>query len=438
MAAKKKTSTKTEAKTPSKRKTTKKAVAETTLKQPAQPEINIGIIGHVDHGKTTLVQTLSGKWADTHSEEIKRGITIRLGYADVSFYKCSCEENTYTVKPICEICGKETTLLRKISLVDAPGHESLMATMLCGANIMDGAILMISANETCPQPQTREHLQALEIIGITKLIIIQNKIDLVDETEAQKNYQQIKNFLKNTPYTEAPILPMSAKHGVNLDMLIKTIEELVPTPERNLAAKPIMYIARSFDVNKPGTTPQKIIGGVIGGSLKQGKLTTGQEIEILPGYSVQERNQQVWKPFKTKITKIMAGNTEVQEATPGGTFALLTQLDPSVVKSDKLVGSTVTTPGNSPPVWQELKLQTKLLERVVGAKDKLVVEPIKQSEMLMLNVNAAATVGIVKDLSKNIITCSLKRPVCAEKGSQVTIGRNVGQRWRLIGYGNIV
>jgi len=175
-------------------------------KTGVQPEINIGMIGHVDHGKTTLVQTLSGKWTDTHSEEIKRGITIRLGYADVNFYKCpNCPEpDCYSVKKECLTCGKPAEFLRKISLVDAPGHESLMATMLCGSAIMDGALLLVSAAETCPQPQTREHLQALEIVGIENLIVIQNKIDLVKEDQAKKNYEEIKTFLKGSKFENAP------------------------------------------------------------------------------------------------------------------------------------------------------------------------------------------------------------------------------------------
>src|SRR3989344_2218151 len=204
-----------------------------TISQPQpQPELSIGLIGHVDHGKTTLVKALSGKWTDTHSEEIKRGITIRLGYADVVVYKCSkCKDTqAYSVKPTCDHCKTEGKPIRKFSLVDAPGHESLMATMLSGANIMDGGILMIAANEKCPQPQTQEHLQAIEIVGLEKLIIVQNKVDLVSEEAAQKNYEQIKEFLKGTRYENSPIVPMSAVHGNNLDYLLQLIEEYIPTP----------------------------------------------------------------------------------------------------------------------------------------------------------------------------------------------------------------
>jgi len=305
--------------------------------------------------------------------------------------------------------------------------------MLCGANIMDGAILMISASETCPQPQTREHLQALEIVGIEKLIVVQNKIDLVTAEQAQKNYKEIKAFLKGTSYEDAIIIPMSAVHRINLDVLLQTIEEYFTTPKRDLSASAQMYVARSFDINKPGTKPDDLVGGILGGALKQGKLIEGQEIVILPGYE-RGAKQKVWTPLKAKIVSVMTGSKQVKEANPGGSIALKTTLDPSVVKSDKLVGSVVGEEGDMPEVWHELKLETHLLERMVGAKDKLVVDPLKKGELLMLNVNAAATVGIVKDLGKNEIVCSLKRPVCASPGSRVTMSRNIGQRWRLIGY----
>ncbi len=402
-----------------------------------QPEINIGMVGHVDHGKTTLVKALSGKWTDTHSEEIKRGITIRLGYADVTIYRCSTCSDTdaYSVQPTCAACKKPSVAVRKLSLVDAPGHESLMATMLCGASIVDGALLLISAQEKCPQPQTMEHVQALQIVGIKNVIVIQNKIDLVTEEQAKKNYDEIKAFLKGTPYEQSPIIPMSALHSVNLDLLAETIQKTIPTPSRDRTKDPLLYVARSFDINKPGTAPEKMIGGVLGGTLRQGMLKPGQEIAILPGYDIADKKQ--WKPLTTKIVTLMTGGTKVQEAGPGGSIAALTQLDPAVVKSDKLVGSIVGLPGKLPPVWNTLKLEPHLLERMVGAGDKLVVEPLRKGELLMLNVNAAATVGIVESLSKKEIVCALRRPVCAELGSRVVMSRNMGQRWRLIGYGTI-
>ncbi|HYA54160.1 MAG TPA: GTP-binding protein, partial [Thermoplasmata archaeon] len=135
------------------------------MKVPRQPEVNIGLVGHVDHGKTTLTQALTGEWTDRHSEELKRGISIKLGYADAAFYKCpNCPEPSgYSVEPKCPSCGGEAKFLRAVSFVDAPGHETLMATMLSGAAIMDGALLLVAANEHCPQPQTREHLYALDI-----------------------------------------------------------------------------------------------------------------------------------------------------------------------------------------------------------------------------------------------------------------------------------
>ncbi len=406
------------------------------MKGNIQPEINIGLIGHVDHGKTTLTQCLTSKWTDTHSEEIKRGITIRLGYADATFYKCT-KCNSYSITEKCIKCNSKTEITKKISFVDAPGHESLMATMLSGTAIMDGALLLIAANEPCPQPQTEEHLIALNIIGVKNIIIVQNKIDLVSKEEAIKNYKEIKNFVKGTIAENAPIIPLSAKYNINIDTLIEAILTVIETPKRDLTKDPLMFVARSFDVNKPGTNIKDLVGGVLGGSIKQGILKVNDEIEIRPGIKTEEHGKTIWKPIITKILDLKASGASFDSLQPGGSIGLLTALDPYLTKSDSLIGNLVGHINKLPLVWYELTIEPKLLQRIVGAKDKLVVEPIKKMETLMLNVNSAATVGIVTELHKNKIHVKLKIPICAEENSRITISRMMGTRWRLIGWGNI-
>jgi translation initiation factor 2 subunit 3 len=176
---------------------------------------------------------------------------------------------------------------------------------------------------------------------------------------------------------------------------------------------------------------------VLGGALAQGTLKEGTEIEIRPGQIYEEANKKVWKSIKTKVVSLMTGGKKVDEVGPGGSVAVLTSLDPSITKSDSFTGHIVGIPDKLPGVWSSFKLKTNLLERVVGTEEDLKVEPIKMSEVLMLNVNSAATVGIVSKLSKDIIECNLKLPVCADSGSRVTISRRIGTRFRLIGFGII-
>ena len=116
--------------------------------------------------------------------------------------------DAYSTKPDCPVCGGTGTPFRSVSFVDAPGHETLMATMLSGSALMDGAMLVISTTEKCPQPQTKEHLMALGLVGIRKIVIVQNKIDVVSQKEAIDNYQQIKAFVKGTIAENAPIIPV--------------------------------------------------------------------------------------------------------------------------------------------------------------------------------------------------------------------------------------
>ena len=402
-----------------------------------QPEINIGTMGHVDHGKTTLVQALTGVWASRHSEELKRGITIKLGYADMPIYKCpNCEPpKNYTTKPICPNCNSKAIFERAVSFVDAPGHEALMATMLSGAAIMDGAILVIAADEPCPQPQTREHLAAANVIGIKNIIIVQNKIDLVDEKRAHQSFTEIKNFVKGTVAQDAPIIPISAQRGVNIDILLETIEEQMPTPKRDENKPPFMYIVRSFDINKPGTTIDKLEGGIIGGTILEGKLKVGDELEIRPGIAVEGKNTYI--PLHSEIVSLQAGGKKVEEAHCGGLIGVGTLLDPSYSKADGLTGNIAGKTGMLPPNLTELTLETQILDRAVGTKELMKIEEISMNETLLLHVGAAITVGKVASKRKDTVLIKLTRPVCAQTASRVALSRKIAGRWRLIGYGKI-
>jgi len=407
---------------------------------PKQPEVNIGTIGHVDHGKTTLVQALTGVWASRHSEELKRGITIKLGYADMPIYKCpKCETpKNYSTKPVCPDCTSEAIFVRAISFVDAPGHEALMATMLSGAAIMDGAILVIAADEPCPQPQTREHLAAAEVSGIKNIVIVQNKVDIVDEKRALKSYEEIKNFTKGTIAENAPIIPISAQRRINIDVLLNAIEEIIPTPKRDETKPPLMNIIRSFDTNKPGTAIEELKGGIIGGTIAQGKFTVGDEIEIRPGISNEREGKTVFDPLISEIVSLQAGEKNVKEAFCGGLVGVGTLLDPSYSKADGLTGNIAGKTGLLPPTLSELTLETRILERAVGTKELLKVERINLDETLLFHVGASVNLGKVASIKNNIVKIKLTRPICAQAGSRVAISRKITARWRLIGYGIIL
>jgi translation initiation factor 2 subunit 3 len=399
------------------------------------PSANIGMIGHVAHGKTTLTEALTGKLTLTHSEELKRGITIRLGYADARVYKCK-QCNRYSPTEKCQFCMGDAELVRTVSFIDAPGHETLMATVLTGTSLMDGAILVIAANEKCPQPQTREHLIAIEVAGIKNVIIVQNKIDLVDERGALHSYKEIRDFVKGTSLQNAPVIPVSAQRRVNIDRLIATIQELIPSHQvkQEEGQKTKILIARSFDVNKPGTPMEKLTGGVLGGSIVSGALKVGDDIEIRPGV---KRGETQYKPLTTKIVGLQKAGINLPEAGPGGLLGIMTELDPALTKSDYLVGNVVGLPGSLPDATETLELEVTLLERVVGTETLSKVEPLKVGDSLMINVGTARSVGTVESKKKTAVL-KLKIPICINKGERVVISRLVSGRWRLIGYGIVV
>lgn len=412
-----------------------------------QPKINIGTLGHVDHGKTTLVNSLTGIWTSRYSEEIRRGMTIKLGYATAVIMKCprclppdSYQTFSLSNNGKCIHCGSDLIPLRKVSFVDCPGHDMLIATMLSGAAVMDAAVLVIDATVPCPQPQTREHLKAMEIIGLKNIIIVQNKLDVVSKERALENYEEIKRMINSTFLAEINpvVIPISALHKVNLDLLIEAFETFFPNPKKEETGDPLVYVVRSFDVNKPGTKYNELRGGVIGGSIVRGKLKVGDEIEIKPGFRVKKEGKTVYVPLETKVVNLRVDDLDLKEAFPGGLIGIETELDPSITKGDQLVGCVVGLAGKTPPVWNNLRVSYVLFDKVVGIKEPINVEPIKVKEELVLNVGPARTIGIVNSVKDGVFNISLSVPVCAELKTKVAISRKIAGKWRLVGYGEIV
>ncbi|MBM3230693.1 translation initiation factor IF-2 subunit gamma [Candidatus Pacearchaeota archaeon] len=391
---------------------------KTTASSSSLPILNVVIVGHIDHGKTTLLQKLSGKWTDTHSEELKRGITIKLGYADIVL---SEDRGNYNRE------GKGIPV-RHVSFVDAPGHEMLMATMLSGAAIVDAAILVVSAKEGI-QPQTREHFLALQAKRIPHVIVVQNKIDVVQKEQALANYADIKALLGKA-YASAPIIPVSAQQEVHITEIYRALAEIPPIV-RPVGGDPIFLVARSFDVNKPGTTPEKLAGAVLGGTLRSGTLSVGQKLEIKPGILVKEANQYHYKPLTAIVRKLFNGSTSVASLTPGGSMSIETTLDMSLAKNDALAGCMAAPPKLLPDAQTSVKLAYTLFPSSAGTP----VEPLKASEMVLLSIGTSMAVGVIKRLTASTAEVTLKIPTIVFSGDNVAISRQVGGHWRLVGYG---
>ncbi len=388
-------------------------------------------LGHVDHGKTTLVQALSGIWVARHSEEIKRAMTIKLGYITISIYECPGSEYRYVTDGLLRDgkCpdGSEPKPVRRISILDVPGHEVLLSTMIAGVSFVDGALMVVDASMPCPQPQTEEHFLAATIMGINRLVVFQNKIDLVPKEKAIENYQQIRKFLKGTWAENSPVVPVSALHKVNIDAAATLIHQYFPPKTEYAHGKPLMHVLRSFNVNKPGTPPEKLVGGILGGVLLRGELKINDEIEIRPGLKAGTK----YMPLRTKVVSIAIGSEFIDHARPGALIGIGTLLDPALTKADALVGSVVGHPNQLPPVWTELELEFEQIR-------KERQHQVKKGDIVMINAGAAAVLGVVRDVKKEKISVALRKAVCAEQGSKIVVTKQVENRWRIVGYGKLV
>jgi len=419
-----------------------------------QATMNVGTIGHVAHGKSTVVKGLSQINTIRFKQEKERNITIKLGYANAKIYKCDkedvkapdcyCSFGSATPDVVPRAEGGNWRIVRHISFVDCPGHDILMATMLNGAAVMDAALLLIAGNESCPQPQTSEHLAAVEIMRLKHIIILQNKVELVKEAQARSQYDEIKKFVAGTAADSSPIIPLSAVLKYNLDVVCEYLCTQVPIPPRDFTSSPVMIIIRSFDVNKPGEEVQNLKGGVAGGSILKGVLKVGQEIEIRPGIvSKDASGKSICKPICSRIMSLAAEQNVLQYAVPGGLIGCGTKIDPSLTRADRLLGQVLGRPDGLPEIYVEIEVKYYLLRRLLGVKiegDSKAgkVSKLKKGEILMVNIGSTAAGGRILGIKENdLAKVVLTNPVCTQEGDKVALSRRIEKHWRLIGWGQI-
>lgn len=398
-----------------------------------QTTINIGTIGHVSHGKTTTVGQLTGERTQKHEKEIVENKTIHIGYANAKIWYCPDTEDTCctpatTTHKVSERSGKPMTLVANISFVDCPGHADFMCTMIGGTSAMNAVFLLIAANDSVfPQNQTREHLLAMETTDVDNYLVLQNKLDLVDEEQCQKNHQQIRDFIENTPAKSAPIVPVSAQLGQNMNIIGKYIANSIPQPVYDVNAPLKMFIIRSFDNNKPNTPVNKLIGGSIGGSIMRGHIVKDDYLEIRPGYVYQHDNEFVCQPIVSKVTSLYCGKEPLDIAFPGGLKGVGLEFDPALSKLNGLAGQIAGTPGTLPEVYTNVTFMYKVLN-----KEDVKKKSLEDNEDIVICVNAktvpAKVTGIFKKNKIRHATVQLSYPICIDTSLNMTILRKINQQ----------
>ncbi|XP_070606792.1 eukaryotic translation initiation factor 2 subunit 3 isoform X3 [Erythrolamprus reginae] len=368
-----------------------------------QATINIGTIGHVAHGKSTVVKAISGVHTVRFKNELERNITIKLGYANAKIYKL---DDPNCSRPECyRSCGSSTPdefptdipgtkgnfkLVRHVSFVDCPGHDILMATMLNGAAVMDAALLLIG-----------------------------------------------------TVAEGAPIIPISAQLKYNIEVVCEYIVKKIPVPLRDFTSEPRLIVIRSFDVNKPGCEVDDLKGGVAGGSILKGVLKVGQELEVRPGIvSKDSEGKLMCKPIFSKIVSLFAEHNDLQYAAPGGLIGVGTKIDPTLCRADRMVGQVLGAVEALPEIFTELEISYFLLRRLLGVRtegDKKAakVQKLSKNEVLMVNIGSLSTGGRVSAVKADLGKIVLTNPVCTEVGEKIALSRRVEKHWRLIGWGQI-
>lgn len=368
-----------------------------------KPLLNIATMGAVSEGKTSLIKALSGTLTTRHSSEKTRNITIKLGFAKWKYY------------------DDENNLIHHISFVDCPGHHEYINTMLSGINIIDGAIVIISVNSKIKdKPQLIQHLGAIKVANIKKVIICLNKIDLVSKDTILEIKEELDELLKEYDIKPFIIIPTSFTKNLGINYLKKAIMLLFNPNDiindNNNNENNIFRITRSFDINKPNTDWRELNGGVIGGSVTSGTLKIGDEIEIKPGYKGVS--------LKTKIISLQTEDIKLDMITKGGLIGIGTDLDPFYCKDDFLAGQICSLVNKLPDNTTSLTINYEFIT-IFG----FVWKPVL-NDIVTLQIGTTIIDAKLVNLKKNIF--ELSKPCCILESDSIVICKKINNILRIV------
>lgn len=400
-----------------------------------QAILNIGCTGHVANGKSTLVRALTGIATQRFKSEKERNITINIGYAGCKlWYSPKTDEMQFTgskIKEELDSNGDKMDLVHHFSFVDCPGHEAFMNNMLTGTAVMDMAFLVEDvSSEVIPQVQTKEHLNALCNTGITDILVLANKCDLVKKSDLENGCDKIREFVEDYfEEDELKMIPIIAQKGTNTHFIGQFLRDKIASYDKDLNESLFMNIIRTFDINKPGISLDKYCGGVLGGSISSGVVKLGDYIQINPGIITKDKSGWVVTPIITKVESLNCDNESLDYAIPGGLIAIGTTMDPYFCKSNKCIGQQITHVNYDP-----------LIVECIDVK----YNKFKRDESISLDKNSSIKLGIGSNLvdakivekSKRNLKLVLSTPVYLNN-MNITLISNYNNRCLVIGIGVI-
>ncbi len=395
-----------------------------------QPIVNIGMLGSVSDGKSTTVYSLTGVKTQRHSNELKRNITIKPGYANLKIYKSEGKYNNQ---------GSNDELVHHISFIDCPGHYQLIVTMMSCIKLMDGIILVVSAAEPLDtKPQLIQHIMAIKMSGLKNIIVLLNKLDLVKKPIAQKRFSELVELLKKYDIEPKAIIPVCMNHGIGVDLLLENIMKYMgPDISHKINSNPLFLISRSFDINKVNIDYNDIQGGVLGGSLISGKFKVGDTIEIRPGIVGRKPDGSLsHKPHITTINSLKSETTELDIINPGGLIGIGTDIDAFYCKNDNMIGNVIGLKGFLPEVYYNVTIK---YDRVNFGSHEWY--PHKNQSMIVI-IGTNSLDAKINNINNEYVSLDLSKPACIDKTDMIILcdkynSEDSNESFNIVAYGHI-